>query len=197
MDLRLVAWARAVKARRRKAATGRESVLPPLWLFTDAQRLPDPRPVVARLPRGLCGVVFRHDSDPDRAALGRELAALCRARRAVLVVAGDWRLARMLGAGLHLRAGRGSGRRAVGPVTSSAHKRIDLVRARQAGAHFVFLSPVFPTPSHPGASVLGPIRWGLAARGIRLPVAALGGIDGWAVTRMPRRCAGAGAISAM
>ena len=61
----------------------------PLWLFTDARRLPDPRPSVARLPRGLAGVVLRHDGEPGRAALGRDLARICRARRLVLVVAGD------------------------------------------------------------------------------------------------------------
>ena len=103
MDERLVAWARASVARRRG---GDRPFLPPLWLFTDANRLPDPRPAVARLPKGLAGVVLRHDGAPDRAALGRDLARLCRARRLTLVVAGDVRLAASLRAGVHLRAGR-------------------------------------------------------------------------------------------
>src|SRR3984957_14381108 len=98
MDRRLLAW--AYPQRRRG------SDLPPLWLFTDARRLADPRPVVARLPKGLAGVVLRHDGEPARAALGLDLARLCRARRLRLVVAGDPRLAAAVGAGLHLRGGR-------------------------------------------------------------------------------------------
>ena len=106
-----------------------------LWLFTDAHRLADPRPIVARLPRGLCGVVLRHDGDPDRRRLGQDLARLCRMRRMPLVVAGDTRLALALKAGIHLRAGRWPdavrprGRRAL--RTSSAHDATELRRAEQ------------------------------------------------------------------
>src|SRR5580692_5856621 len=102
MDDRLIAWARAVKSR------GGASRGPVLWLFTDERRLPDPLAAVARLPAG-AGVVFRHDADPRRAELGRALAKLCRRRRLVLAVAGDWRLAVALRAGLHLRGGRRPG----------------------------------------------------------------------------------------
>ncbi len=63
MDHRLVAWARAVKARRRGP---RALDLPPLWLFSDPARMPDLLGAVAALPAGLCGVVFRHDGVPDR-----------------------------------------------------------------------------------------------------------------------------------
>ena len=96
--------------------------MPALWLFTDAQRLPDPRGAVARLPRGLCGVVLRHDDDPDRRALALDLARLCRRRRLVLVVAGDTRLALALGAGIHLRAGAMAGRRPAARQAGSAHQ---------------------------------------------------------------------------
>src|SRR5438270_793038 len=54
MDTSLVAWARAVKARRRGQGP------PPLWLFTDPARIDDLAGAVATLPRGLCGVVVRH-----------------------------------------------------------------------------------------------------------------------------------------
>jgi len=171
-----------------------------LWLFTDAVRLPDPRGAVARLPRGLCGVVLRHDGVPGRAALGRALARLCRARRAMLVVAGDWRLAAALGAGVHLRAGRrpaGMARGCAG-VTSSAHGVAELVAARRAGARLAFLSPAFSTASHPGGVALGPLRWAAAAGRAGVAVAALGGIEGGTVRRLPRAaCAGVGAIGAL
>ena len=193
MDHRLVAWGRAVKSRNRRGG------LPPLWLFTDAVRLADPCGAVARLPRGLCGVVFRDDGRADRAGLGRRLAAICRERRLMLVVAGDWRLAAALGAGLHLRGGRrlpGASRR-VRAVTSSAHDGGDVRRAMREGVSLVFLSPVFATASHPGAAGLGVIRWAGLAKG-RVAVAALGGIDGVSVRRLPwRLCCGAGAIGAL
>ena len=155
MDRRLLAWARA----RGAARPARE--LPPLWLFTDARRLPDPRPAVARLPRGLAGVVLRHDGEPGRAALGQDLAKICRARRLALVVAGDARLAAALGAGVHLRAGRWPGvpRAAAASITSSAHGLADLLRARRAGASLAFLSPAFPTaePSRTRRPGSGPL----------------------------------------
>jgi len=193
MDARLVGWARAVKARRRGYG-----LVPVLWLFTDRSRLPDPLPVIRRLPRGLAGVVLRDDADPDRAAHGRRIAAACRAGGIALSVAGDWRLAVALKAGLHLRGGRwpSGAPPHLRAWTSSAHGPVDLVRARRRGVVLPFLSPAFATPSHPDAQPLGPLRWGLAARGGK-GAAALGGVGGATVRRLPAAlCRGAGAISA-
>src|SRR5579883_2526992 len=150
MDRKLIAWARAVKAR--DSAPLERPALPPLWLFTDETRLPDPRAAIARLPKGLAGVVLRHDHAPGRQALGHDLARLCRARRLTLVVAGDPRLAASLRAGLHIRRGhRPLVRRRPGLLTASAHNRKELERARRAGADLVFLGPAFATASHSGA----------------------------------------------
>jgi thiamine-phosphate pyrophosphorylase len=193
MDARLLSWAHAAATRHRRAQ-------PVLWLFTDSRRLPDPRPAASRLPKGLAGVVLRHDGDPHRAALGRELARICRARRLILVVAGDLRLARALRAGVHLRAGRWPGplRSARGMITSSAHNAAELARARRAGADLAFLSPVFATASHPDARALGVLRWVRLARCAGVPVAALGGIDAGSLRRLPaRHCRAIGAIGAL
>ncbi len=186
----LVAWARAVKARRR----GRFP--PPLWLFTDPARMPDLPAVVARLPAGLCGVVFRHDGVPERAALLRKVGCICRRRRLALSVAGResqipaW-------AGRHLRGGRGGLRRAAF-FTSSAHNPAELVRARRAGAALAFVSPAFPTQSHPGATrAVLPVRWGLLTRRAGVRVLALGGVSGRNAPRLPRWTAGAGAIASL
>jgi thiamine-phosphate pyrophosphorylase len=191
MDLKLLAW----------GLRGKSASLPRLWLFTDDHRLPDPRPSVAALPRGRAGVILRHDHDPARAALGRDLARLCRARRLVLVIAGDPRLAAALKAGSHLRGGRWPAPvRPDGLVTSSAHSVHDLRRARRAGADLVFLSPAFPTASHAGAPGLGPLRWAAIARhgGAKLDLAALGGLDGQTLKRLPSRLVRAiGAIGAL
>jgi thiamine-phosphate pyrophosphorylase len=160
----------------------------------------DPLAAAARLPRGLAGVVLRHDNEPGRARLGRALARICRTRRLALVVAGDARLAAALGAGIHLRGGRWPGlvRLHRSPVTSSAHSLPELRRAARAGAALVFLSPAFATASHPDAAAVGPVRWAALAGRVRLPVLALGGITGASVRRLPRHlCRGAGAIGAL
>src|SRR4051812_14890093 len=120
MDRELLAW----------GLRGRPAPIPRLWLFTDDRRLPDPREAVARLPRGRAGVVLRHDTHPDRAVLGHELARICRMRRLVLVVAGDVRLAHALSAGVHVRGGRWPGVvRSRRLITSSGHSIPELRRA--------------------------------------------------------------------
>jgi thiamine-phosphate pyrophosphorylase len=190
VDEALIAWGRAMAARRRRT-------FPPLWLFTDLARLADPRSAVARLPKGLAGVVFRHDGAPARQALGHDLARLCRARRLALVVAGDPRLAASLGAGLHIRRGRLMlTRRRSGLLTASAHDRAELVRAARAGADLVFLGPAFATASHPVVRPLGAVRWNRLARAAPVPVASLGGITGRRVRALPAAAA-AGAIGAL
>jgi thiamine-phosphate pyrophosphorylase len=190
MDQKLLAWGLRQRGR-----------YPALWLFTDLARFPDPLVSVGQLPRRRAGVVFRHDSDPDRAALAGRIARLCRARGLSLVVAGDIRLALRLGAGVHLRGGRWpSPLRVKGLVTSSAHSATELRRAAQAGARIVFLSPTFATASHAGAAGLGSVRWARLAKlaPTRMTIAALGGIDGRSIRRLPSRlCCAAGAIGAL
>lgn len=180
-----------------------------LWLFTDSERGTDPVAAAGRLPKGLCGVVFRHDGMAGgraaRVALARAVALVCRARRLAMVVAGDGRLAAALGVGVHLRGGRwpDSLRRRALPrgawVSSSAHSIEQLHLARHAGVDLVFLSPAFPTASHRGTPGLGPSRWaGLARAGHGGRILALGGITGRSARRLPGRfIAGAGAIGAL
>ena len=196
MDARLIARGRRVK---------RISGPPPLWLFSDPARMPDLLAVVRALPPGLCGpglcgIVFRHDSAPDRATLGAALAALCRARKITLVVAGDTRLAAALHAGVHLRGGQRHGFLPLSRhvlITASAHNQAQLHRAKRAGAKIVFISPVFPTASHPSAPVLGIYGFQtLARRAGRAKPFALGGIEGNTIRRLGDSCAGCGAIEA-
>ena len=189
MDQRLLAWAR----------TAKRGGLPPLFLFTDPARM-DILALARTLPPGLCGVVFRHDGQPDRARLAQRLRSICRARRLTLVIAGDAKLALSLRAGLHLRGGQRPGltrlpRQAL--RTASAHDARQLRRARDSFANIVFISPAFPTRSHPGAAALGAHRWRQLARRARPAKAyALGGIDGTSIRRLGAICAGAGAIDA-
>lgn len=196
MDRKLLSWGLSRK----------RAQWPLLWLFTDEQRLPDPRASVARLPRGKAGVILRHDRDPMRTALGYDLARLCRERRLILVVAGDSRLAGKLRAGVHLRGGRWpEPLRRTGMVTSSAHSIPELRRARAAGAGLVFVSPAFPSASHANGANLGPLRWAAMVRRANGPngagrtdIAALGGVDGQSVRRLPKRLVAAvGSIGAL
>ncbi|MDJ0387733.1 thiamine phosphate synthase [Roseomonas sp. E05] len=193
--------AAAMRLKRRRAPS--RGLLPRLWLFSDPARLPDPRVALAALPRG-SGVVARGVAP----ALRPSLARLQRRRRGVLLVGGEARAALRLGAGLHWPDRPTTleilpfllARRAGAPwarLSVAAHGRAGLVRAARLRADLVFLSPLFPTPSHPGAPALGPWRWAALARRARRPVVALGGILAATAGRVPPPACGLAAITAL
>jgi thiamine-phosphate pyrophosphorylase len=145
--------------------------LPRTWLMTDERMGEALWTALRRLPAG-SGVVFRHYGlpAPQRRALFVRVARVCRARRLVLVRAGSAWLGRGE-AGLHgQRVGHGL-------RTWPAHDRGEAIAGARAGADLLFISPVFPTRSHPGAPNLGRVRLGLLIRGLDVPVIALGGMD--------------------
>jgi thiamine-phosphate pyrophosphorylase len=181
MDRYLLGWARRVKARHGR--DGRR--VPPLWLFTDALRLPDPLAVIERLPPRLCGVVLRHDDAPGRLALGRAIARACRARAILLSVAGDWRLAAALRAGLHLRGGRAAATapRWLPRLTASAHSMAE-AGGRAGGVHLAGVRDAQP-------------RGREAARRAALAAAGSGGRTGFGRAGWHRRRAGAAASVAL
>ncbi len=173
----------------------RERALPALWLVSDTQRLPNPRDAILRLPTG-SGFIFRHYDHGDREAMARTLLRLCRKRRIVFLLAGDWRMALRVGAdGAHFPerlAHQARAMRAVKPdamVTVAAHGLRGMRRAHQFGADAIMLSPLFATQSHPGAAPLGPVRFAKLTRAARAPVIALGGIG----AANARRLQGSGA----
>lgn len=169
--------------------------LPVAWLFTDAERLPDPLPVLRRLPRGT-GVVLRHYEWPraERMLLARQSRAICRERGLVLLIAGDAHLALACGAdGVHLPQrllGKAAGiarRHPAWLLTAAAHDAAALAGAARGGIDAVFISPVFPTASHPNAKGLGAVRFAALADLARrrgLGVYALGGIDAASMRRI-------------
>lgn len=153
-------------------------------MLTDELRLPDPFPLVARLPPGSM-VIFRHYQMPKRAELAGRLAKLCRARRLRLVIAGDLGLAVSLACGLHLPEGLAAQAQARirlwhwrrhGLLTAAAHSRKGLHKAAHLGADAALLSPVFPTLSHPGATSLGLLTFRQLVRRASVDIYALGGI---------------------
>ena len=128
------------------------------------------------------------------------IARICRVKRFALVVAGDDRLAARLKAGRHLSGGGPHRLRNLAPrgclLTAPAHSVPERIQARRRGVDAVFLSPVFPTASHPGAPALGAVRWAATARRLPMAVLALGGIDGASVRGLPRGCCGVGVVGA-
>ncbi|NML11782.1 thiamine phosphate synthase [Sphingobium sp. AR-3-1] len=154
--------------------------LPALWLMTD-ERVDAAAllAAAARLPKGRGGIVFRHyRTEPaQRRALFAALRSIARRRRLMLLLAGAARDAAAWRAdGAHGR----DGRRTVRPLVRSraVHDAREAVAARRAGADICFVSPLFPTRSHPGAGALGRVRFAALARQVDAPVLALGGVRG-------------------
>jgi|HubBroStandDraft_6_1064221.scaffolds.fasta_scaffold215859_2 thiamine-phosphate diphosphorylase len=160
--------------------------------------------VAAELPPGEFGVQLRDKARPrvSLRVFALALRAVTRRAGAWLIVNGDARLARDVGAdGVHL--GRGAGtvaeaRAAFGRktwVSVAAHTDEDVGRAAADGADGALVSPIFPTrPPSPGSAAkrergLGALRAARAAAGARVQIYALGGITPERV----RGCARAGA----
>jgi len=166
--------------------------LPAIFLMTDADRLPDPRPAVAALPRG-AGVILRHYNDPNRPDLALELASLCRHRGLHLLIAGDGRMAiRVAAHGVHFPEWL---------ITAAAHSRRSLISAVHNGAGAAILGPVLSTESHPGSKPLGVVRFAalvMAAQRAQCgyPVYALGGMNSETARRISNsRAVGIAGIS--
>jgi 8-oxo-dGTP diphosphatase len=116
------------------------------------------------------------------ARLAREVGALCRPFEAKVLVNADWCLAaEMDGIGVHLPA-RLAATLETRPLAAdrwvgvSCHDADELAHASRIGADFAVLSPLAPTPSHPGAPPLGWNGFGRLASASPLPVYALGGV---------------------
>ena len=149
----------------------RRQPLPRLWLMTDERQGEGLWEALERLPRG-SGIVCMHYSlrPAARKALFRRVKGVAKRRRLLILVAGAQPLA---SDGTHGRGRKQRGRLLSTPV----HDLREIRAAERARADLLFLSPVFPTRSHPGARILGRMRFAWLARQTLLPVIALGGID--------------------
>lgn len=153
----------------RRRHPSRTAEPPRRWLLTDPRTGAALWEALAAMPAG-SGVILRHYEWPlwKRQALFARLRRIAGRRRLTLVVAGcAW-----LGSGA-----AGSHGRHRGALTAPVHSRREAIAAIRAGARLLFVSPVHPTRSHPGARALGPVRLGLMIRGLGVPVIALGGMD--------------------
>jgi len=153
----------------------RRQPLPRLWLMTDERQGERLWEALERLPKG-AGVVFRHYglAPGERKKLFDRVRRVAKRRRLLLFAGGKG----LRGDGVH------GGRHGVFR-SASAHDLRELKTAERSGAKLVFLSPAFPTRSHPGARALGPVRFGLIAARAKVPIIALGGMDAQKARRLP------------
>lgn len=155
--------------------TSRQTPWPRAWLMTD-ERIGDRLwGAIERLPQGESGIVFRHYSlsPAERARIGLKIVQICRSRAIVLAVASDEDLAAELDAELVHNPRRPP---VTLPFSKSVHSMKEALAAREEGAALVFISPVYPTASHPGQPGLGARRAIEFARAAGVPAIALGGV---------------------
>ena len=159
--------------------------LPALYAISNAAEL-GVEPFLARLQASLEGglrLVQLREKSLSGDVL-RELALraveLAHAHRASVLLNGDVALAREVGAdGVQLTStqlAELAERPAVDWCAASCHNADELRQAEALGCDFALLSPVLPTPSHPGAPHLGWENFAAIAAGSSIPVYALGGL---------------------
>jgi thiamine-phosphate pyrophosphorylase len=153
--------------------------VPSTWLVTD-ERVSTAALLkgATRLPQGRGGILFRHHASGggERRRLFDQLATIARRRRLVLLLAGSARQAAAWGAdGWHGRSVSGAVRQLWHSM--AAHNARELRAAERSGADLIFLSPLFPTRSHPGGRALGRRRFAALAHRASMPVMALGGVS--------------------
>ncbi|GGD60223.1 thiamine phosphate synthase [Erythrobacter arachoides] len=156
----------------------REKPLPDLWLLSD-ERNAHALALTLRSSRVPLALVYRHYHlpDPQRYHEFQRLARIARAQGHLVVLADSALTAREWGAdGIYGAPLALAPRRRDLLTVATAHDMRELAQANRVGADAVMLSPVFPTRSHPGAAVLGPLRFRTMASRATMPVIALGGM---------------------
>ena len=156
--------------------TFRQRPWPRAWLMTDERMGEKLWAAIDHLPATDAGIVFRHYETPRdvRAALARRVADICDRRSLTLAVAADVELARIVGADLvHNPSEVPSDL----PFSRAVHSLEEAGAAKADGAALVFVSPVYPTRSHPGRKPLyRPLALRIA-RAADVPAIALGGMN--------------------
>jgi len=142
--------------------------------------------VEAALTGGVAAVQYRDKSDDvaRRHEQASELVALCRRLHVPLIVNDDLRLADLCDAdGVHLGRDDASLREAriiLGRdkfIGTSCYQSLETALAAQAaGADYVAFGSFFPSPTKPAAARANVILLHEAARTLRVPIVAIGGI---------------------
>ena len=115
--------------------------------------------------------------------LAGRIADISHRRNLALAIAADCELARTLGADLVHNPSEPP----VGlPFSRAVHSLEDAEAAKAEGASLVFVSPVYPTTSHPGRRALYRPLAVRIARAAGVPAVALGGMDAIKSARLER-----------
>jgi thiamine-phosphate pyrophosphorylase len=165
-----------------KCQTVASKAVPHRVLLTDARNDAALERALRRLGRG-DAMVFRHYHLPPAERHQRfvQLSRLARLRGVKVIGA---RLPR----GWRADGAYGSPAEIVGRAglrLATAHSLAEIGRAALCRADAILLSPVYPTRSHPGAPVLGAVRFLMLARISPVPVIALGGMTATRAARLP------------
>lgn len=151
--------------------------LPNLWLLSDERNDARLEQALALLPPGNA-FVFRHYhlQAPARRQRFDELAAIARAGKHLVILSSAGELAQEWGAdGIYGPPDRLA--KLPGLLRlATAHDAREISLANRARADGVFLSPVFPTRTHPGGASLGKSLFHDLAAQALMPVIALGGM---------------------
>ncbi len=152
--------------------------LPKLWLLSDERNDAKLEWAIATLPKR-SAFVFRHYflKPKQRQKRFDELLPIVRAGEHLLILADAIEVAADWGAdGIYRRPttmGKIDGMLRI----ATAHDAREIHHANRNGADALFLSPVFPTRSHPDGRCLGSTHFNDLAAHSAIPVIALGGMN--------------------
>lgn len=152
--------------------------LPNVWLLSDERNDAVLEQALATMPKG-SGFVFRHYHLPDakRRARFEELGFLCRLAGHLVVLSGASDTALEWGAdGVYGPAGKLAPRDSLLRL-ATVHNLLEINRAERHGVDAMFLSPVFPSRSHPDKGGMGKENFLFMAEMAKRPVIALGGMN--------------------
>ncbi|MEM8724111.1 MAG: thiamine phosphate synthase [Pseudomonadota bacterium] len=153
--------------------------MPDIWLISDERNDTVLENALRQLPRG-SGFIYRHYhlADPERWERFRVLNRVARACGHTVILADSALTATEWGTDGIYGAPRALWPRRNGLLhLATAHNLEEIGLANRLKADAILLSPVFPTSSHPGSAVLGPVRFRMLAQRAEGPVIALGGMD--------------------
>ena len=164
--------------------------LAPYVLMTDPKRVPDVLGAAQNLPEH-SALIYRHFGAPEREFMAHKLRQICNDRGIQFLIGADEDLARTVGAdGVHLPETDLD----AAPVlhiqypdwilTGATHSEFALAKAARLGLEAGFVSPVFESQSPSAGDTLGVERFAEMVRDAKIPVIALGGINGTNVHRL-------------
>ena len=156
----------------------RKTILPRIWLMTDARNDSYIEDAIRKLPRG-SGIIFRHYHLCESARKARFISVQLIAKRCghLIFLAGTPQLARAWNAdGVHSRYHNRSLK--IGLLCSApVHNMREIHAAKRSGADIFLLSPIAKTSSHPGKPALNRLQLQHLVGICDKPVALLGGMD--------------------